>query len=158
MRYGNFELPFFGQIQQRIGFGETLRERLFAENMRARFQGCANHAVMLIGPSRCHANKVRLLPLEHQLVVGILPECPGSMSGLGPTIFIRIGHSHDFNVGVVRENQVHVVAVVSAAGMADYRRVITLLHFRGSPERTDGQRDRRNGSIFQKPSTRQGAG
>ena len=86
--------------------------------------------MMLICPARPHAHKVRLLALDHYLVIGILLWSFGSLRSFGATGFIRIGDGEDLHSGMIREDDVHVVAVVPTSGMSNDDRPIALLRER----------------------------
>src|SRR2546425_9669271 len=126
MRDRDFARQLIGECKEFIGFGQRLRERLFAEDVCAGFKSGANHGMMLICPAGPHAHKVRLLAFQHHLVISVLPRSFGSLRGSGTSRSIWIGDGDHLNPGMIGKNQVHIMAVVPAASLANKCGVITI--------------------------------
>src|SRR5258706_4736975 len=155
MRHNNPAAALLRQVEERIGFGERLRKRLFTEDMGARLQGRMNHRVMLIRPPRRNADKLRFLPLEHRLIIGVLPERLRSLSCLGSTILIGISDRHYFDARVIGKKQIHLMAVISVSGMSDDGGPIARLcsSLREQACRLDQTRGCESRSDFEKTAT-----
>jgi hypothetical protein len=75
--------------------------------------------MVLIGPPRGDANKLRLFAFEHCLVISVLPGGLRAFDGLLSPRFIRVGNGYQLDPWMISKEEVEFVSVVPVPGMTD---------------------------------------
>ncbi|MBG86046.1 MAG: hypothetical protein CMO80_03990 [Verrucomicrobiales bacterium] len=118
---GDGDLPLLsrGELKDFVRLGKCHREWLFEVNMRADVQGRHRHCVMFAGPTRGDRDKIRFFLGEHLAIVGVITSGLAVRLCLGAARVVWIGDRNDFDVRQAVEDEVHTMAKIPGAGMAD---------------------------------------
>ena len=112
----DFHAPILGRFHHRVGVAQGGCERFFHQDVSAGARRGEKHGTALIEPPGADGDDIRLLAIDHLMVIGVSPIGPAASHGALPARFIRVCDRYYLGLGYRVPGHVPIVSVISAAG------------------------------------------
>jgi hypothetical protein len=116
---GQLDVVTLARCHHLVGLGQGAAHRLFEQDAGTGLGAGEHHVAVAVGVARGDADDLRPLLLEHLPVVGVGVAGAEALDRGGTAGLVVVGDGDDLDVGQVAPDNIHVVAIVAAAGAAN---------------------------------------